>query len=229
LFSISACNKSVDTQEELDLSQITVTGTQGPDDFIGNIDLSDWDPSSYSAIAFGKSFWIQKYSPNDTLYFGGVNSGDSINQSLKIYNWGNTNLTVKLQVNNPFFTAFDSIEIQPSMLGLINIYFILPDTNNVYYSTLTLRCSTQDSVTLKLKGYRVSNGSGIVVDSLPNYFSLAPAHPNPTDGEIRFSFIAPERIDAVLKVVNKRNEVVATIAYIFITVISIVFFDYWWI
>jgi flagellar hook assembly protein FlgD len=47
---------------------------------------------------------------------------------------------------------------------------------------------------------------------VPSNYSLAPAYPNPTDGQITFGFTVPQTIPAVLKVVNKKNEVVATIA-----------------
>jgi hypothetical protein len=214
LFAISGCDKSVDNQnQELDLSQITATGTQGPHDFIGNIDLSDWSPSNYNAVVFGKSFWIQRYSSSDTLYFGGRLSGDSSSQSLKIYNWGNTNLSVKLQLSDPFFSTHDSVAIQPSASRLIDLYFLLPDTSNtVYNGIVTLRFSTQDSMILKLRGSRVGHDTGRVVVILPIDFSLAPAYPNPTDGQITFEFTMPQRMDALLKAVNKKNEVVATIA-----------------
>jgi hypothetical protein len=214
MFSISSCDKSVDPQtKELDLSKITATGTQGPDNFIGTIDLSDWDPSSYKSIVFGKSFWIQKYSSNDTLFFGGYSAGDTIDQSLKVYNWENTSLSIKLHSNNPHFSTPDSAVFQPLTLGSITISFILPDTaNTVYNDIITLKYSAQDSLVLKIKGYRVSIGSGTVVVSLPNYFSLAPAYPNPTDGQITFVFTVPQTIDAALKIVNNRNEVVALVA-----------------
>ncbi len=214
MFYISGCDKSVDPQnKELDLSKITATGAQGPQDFIGNIDISDWDPSSYSSVIFAKSFWIQKYSSSDTLYFGGFLTGDIISQSLKIYNWDNASISIKLNSNNPHFSMPDSVEIQPSNLGYINISFILPDTTNtVYNDIITLKYSAQDSIVLKIKGYRVSYGSGPVVVSLPTSFSLEPAFPNPADGHMIFSFTVPQTIGAVLKVVNKKNEEVAIIA-----------------
>jgi len=91
---ISGCDKSVDTtNQELDLSRITATGTHGPGDFIGNIDPSDWAPSSYNAVVFGRSFWMQRNSSSDTLLFGGRSAGDSSSQSLKIFNWGNSVLS----------------------------------------------------------------------------------------------------------------------------------------
>jgi hypothetical protein len=212
---VSGCDKSSDTQnQDVDLSQITVTGKEGPADFLGNIDVTDWDPSSYRTIFFGKSFWIQKSSLSDTLLFAGRSAGDTISQSLKIYNSGSTNLSIRLELQSPFFAGYDSIEIHSSSLEMARIYFILPDsTNTVHNGTLALRCSTQDSVFLELHGYHVQAGShDSVVVSLPNYFSFAPAYPNPTDGEIRFTFTVPQRTDGVLQVVNKKNELVATIA-----------------
>jgi hypothetical protein len=214
LLLVYGCDKSVDTKnEELDLSQITATGTESPNDFIGNIDLTDWAPSNYYTISFGKSFWIQRSSLSDTLYFGGLLQGDSSSQSLKIYNRGNTNLSVKLQLSAPFFAEHDSVIIQPSTLERITLYFILPDTTNtVFNGTVALQFSSQDTMKLKLRGTRVKPDTGGVVSILPTEFSLAPAYPNPTDGEIRFTFAVPQRIDAVLNVVNKNNEIVATVA-----------------
>lgn len=218
LFALLCCLPSCDTStdpksQDLDLSQITETGVQGPGDFIGNIDLSDWTLSSYNSIVFRRSFWIQKYSASDTLFFGGRSSGDSIGQSLKVYNAGNATLMVTLHPPSPFFAMRDSVVIPPLTLGKIGIYFILPDTSNTVHSgAVTLRCSTQDSVVLKLQGYRVRPDTGGVVVSGPTSFSLLPAYPNPTDGEIRFEFAVPETTDVALWIVNKKNEVVGTIA-----------------
>jgi hypothetical protein len=214
LLFIHGCDKSVNIQnQELDLSQITETGTEGPYDFIGNIDLTDWSPTNYNNIVFGSSYWIRKPSSSDTLYFSGLLSGDSSGQSLKIYNWGNTPLSVKLQLSNPFFATHDSVVIQPSMLGSIDLYFLLPDTTNtVHNGTVTIRFSTQDSIILKLMGTRARHDTGSVVEILPPDFFLAPAYPNPTNGEIRFEYAVPLRVDVVLRVVNKKNEVVATLA-----------------
>lgn len=213
LLSISGCERSVETQNELDLSQITATGAQGPGDFTGNIDVSDWSPSSYRAIVFGSSFWLHRDSSSDTLFFGGRSAGDSSSQSLKIYNWGNSVLSVKLQPGNPFLVTYDSVDIQPSTSGGMSLYFIQPDTSStVYHSKLTLRFSTQDSMIFQLRGSRVRPDTGGVVSVVPREFALAPAYPNPTDGEIRFQFAVPQAIDAVLRVVNMKNEVVATIA-----------------
>jgi len=47
---------------------------------------------------------------------------------------------------------------------------------------------------------------------VPIDFSLAPAYPNPTDGQITFEFTVPQTINASLTLVNNRNEVMATIA-----------------
>lgn len=214
LLFIYGCEKSIDTKnEELDLSQITATGTEGPIDFIGNIDLTDWTPSNYYAISFGKSFWMQRTSSSDTLYFGGRLSGDRSSQSLKIYNRGNTTLSVKLQLDAPFFTEQDSINIPPLMLERINFYFILPDTTNtVYNNTVVLKFSSLDTISLKLQGIRYKPDTGSVVEILPTDFSLAPAYPNPTDGAIRFMFSLPQNTNAVLNIVNKKNEIVATVA-----------------
>jgi hypothetical protein len=211
LYSISGCDKSVDTpNQELDLSRITATGTHGPQDFIGNIDVSDWAPSSYNAVVFGRSFWMQRNSSNDTLLFGGRSAGDSSYQPLKIFNRGSSVLSVSLQPSDPFFATHDSVDIQPSMLGQIGLYFILPDTSNtVYSSTVTLRFSTQESMILTLRG-RHTGGFGVVL--VPRDFSLAPAYPNPTDGQITFEFTVPQTLDASLTLVNRKNEVVATIA-----------------
>jgi hypothetical protein len=213
LTSISGCSKSVDPQDqELDLSKITATGTLGPGDFIGNIDLSDWSPSSYSTIVFGSSFWMQKQSI-DTLYFYGQFSGDSASSSQKIYNYGNADLQCSLSLSYPFSTTTASLTIQPKRIEFANIWFVLPDTTNtVYNRNVLMRFSTGDSIVLKLKGSRESYDSGAVVVTLPKNFSLAPAYPNPTNGHITFVFSVPQRTDAVLNLVNKKNEVVATVA-----------------
>jgi hypothetical protein len=212
LFSINGCEKATDSSDEdLDLSQITETGT-GPSDFIGTIDASDWSPSSYSSVVFGSSFWIQKPSSGDTLYFGGRSSGDSASQSLKIYNWGSTDLSINLQVSSPFHTTMNSMIIHPSTLQSVSIYFILPDTSSmVYNGSLVLKYSALDSMIFMLKGYYISSGSG-GGSVLPVSFSLSPPYPNPTDGQITFSFTVPHSIVALLKVVNNKNNTVAVIA-----------------
>ncbi len=190
-----------------------MTGPQGPDDFIGTIDRSDWASSSYNAIVFGKTFWIRKPSSNDTLYFGGRSAGDSIAQSLRIYNEGSEPLSVSAWPGHPFRTSVDSVEIQPSMLGSIEIFFILPDTSGaIFNSTLTLRFSTQDSVILHLKGYRTAPDTGEVVINAPAVHSFPPAYPNPTDGQITFLFTVPQTSDVMLTVVDKQNKVLDTIA-----------------
>jgi hypothetical protein len=213
LFSIYGCEKSTDSSgADLDLSKITATGPSGPNDFIGTIDASDWSPSSYSSVLFGSSFWIQKPSSGDTLYFGGQSTGDSTGHSLKIYNWGSTNLSINLQVSSPFHTSINSITILPSTLQSVAVYFILPDTSGtVYNSLLILKYSALDSIIFKLKGYRNSSVSG-GVSVLPTTFTLSPAYPNPTDGWTTFSFAVPYSIVARLKVVNNKNSTVAVIA-----------------
>jgi hypothetical protein len=215
LFFISGCSKSIDTQtQELDLSKITATGTEGPQDFIGTIDTSDWSPSYYDAIVFGKSFWIQKPTLSDTLFFGGRLAGDTDSQSLRIYNSGGTTLSITSHLQGPFFLGSDSLQIQPASLGMISIYFILPDTTNVVHSgTLLLNCSTGDSVKLKLQGNHTPSGGGGPVDvGTPVNFSFPPAYPNPTNGPITFEFSVPQTINALLKVVNKESELVTVLA-----------------
>jgi hypothetical protein len=210
--SIYGCEKSTDSSgSDLDLSQITATGASGPNDFIGTIDASDWSPSSYSSVLFGSSFWIQKPSTGDTLYFGGQSSGDSTGHSLKIYNWGSTNLSINFQVSSPFHTSINSITILPSTLQSVGVYFILPDTSStIYNGSLVLKYSALDSIIFRLKGYR--NSSGSVVESILPSFSLLPAYPNPTNGWTTFHFTAPYNIVARLKVVNNKNSTVAVIA-----------------
>ncbi len=214
LFSISGCHQSTDTQsQDLDLSQITVTGTQGPGDFLGNIDVSDWDSSSYDQILFRKPFWIQKASLSDSLSFGGRAAGDTSSQELRIYNRSNKNLSVTPQLQGSFFADQDSLQILPASLGRINISFVLPDTTTtVHNGVLTLHFSTGDSIQLILQGARTRSVDSAVSVGMPVHFALAPAYPNPTDGEIRFEFSLPRATNAVLRVVNKKNELVTVIA-----------------
>lgn len=210
---ITGCNKSVDTQNELlDMSQITQTGTLGPSDFIGSIDRSDWSLSSYNTVVFGTSFWLQKFSQNDTLPFGGRRAGESSIQSLKVYNWGATNLSIRMHLTSAYFVTLDSIAIAPAGIRTIDVSFVLPDTTNaVYNSTLTMATSTHDTLTLHLTGRCEKSDTGGVVVSVPRTFSLSPAYPNPTDGEIRFEFAVPQNLSGVLKVVNRSNETLAII------------------
>ena len=215
ILSISGCDKSVDTQiPDLDLSKITETA-ESPQDFVGSIDRSDWSASNYNSVVFRPSFWVQKSSVTDTLGFWAMSAGDTVRQSLKIYNSGTTDLRMSSRLQTPFFLSNDSVQIQPSSLGSLGIFFILPDTTStIHESTLILRCSTGDSVVLNLSGMRSRSGSGgpVPVNGLPLFPSLAPAYPNPTDGQITFEFAIPDSTSVVLKIVNSRNELKTIIA-----------------
>ena len=214
VFIFSGCSKSVDGLNQiLDVSRITATGSQGPADFTGTIDFTDWDSSSYRSILRGKSFWIQNSYGGDTISLGGRLAGDTATASLRIYNAAGTNLTVTGRTQNPFFTSEDSIVIQPLTIDTINLSFILPDTfYTVHTGTLTLRFSTNDSMNLILLGRRDSFVTANVGPGLPTAYTFAPAYPNPSNGLMAFTFALPQQTSASITVVNQMNDPVATIA-----------------
>ena len=205
-------NTTEPVQQGNSITGITETGAEGPGDFIGTLDLHDWDPSSYKHLTVAKNYWIDK-ATTDTISI----PGDTVTP-LKIHNLSQSTLEVTVTVSLPFHCSIDSISIAGGQTGILNLTI---DTNSVGTDTLVIQpihlsFSNNDQLQYVVGWAKPrSTGGGVVEVGIPLKNCLYPAYPNPASGVISFSYSLGSDQTVFLTVLNDKLELVDTLDHSF--------------
>lgn len=207
------CKQTTEPVQQNDsVTGITETGSESPADFIGTLDLHDWDPSSYQHLTITKNYWIDK-ATTDTISI----SGDNVTP-LKIHNLSQTTLEVAITVSLPFHCSIDSISIAGGQTGILNLTI---DTNSVGTDTIIIQSihlafSNNDQLQYVVGWAKPRyTGGGVVVIGIPLKNRLYPAYPNPASGPIAFSYSLSSDQTVFLYVLNDKLEPVDTLDHSF--------------
>jgi hypothetical protein len=177
---------------------ITETGNN-PTDYLGSIDLTDWDPSFYQHLTIRENFWIDR-ALTDT-----ISASANYNNPVKIHNLSQSDLCIKIIVSSPFMCSQDSITILSDQTATVNISI---DTNAVGQDTLKydhiiFTIAGNDQLQFVLGWRKPSHSGGVVeVSIIPPRNLLFPAYPNPADGYIILEFSLKEKQFAILRVLD---------------------------
>jgi hypothetical protein len=168
-------------KSEVSVSGITETGSSGPYNFIGNIDFSDWDPSSYSHLTINKNYWID-IAPTDTL---------SIGSSLRIHNLLSTSMSIQIQISSKFTCTANNISLSTSETKALGVGLdsVAIGTDTVANGTITIIFSSSEQLNYAIHWNKPKQGHGGVVHvASPTINCLYPAYPNPAEGSITIAY-----------------------------------------
>ena len=186
-------------QQNVSVSGITETGTQGPMDFVGALDLNDWDPASYEHLTIKQNYWVDK-AVTDTISISG-----GIAVPLKIHNLSQTILKAIIAVSVPFQCSNDSVSIQGGQTETLSLTV---DTNLVGNDTLIVRQITitvfNEQLHYVVGWAKPRNSGGIVVVEIARKDCLYPAYPNPANGYFAFSYSISTDRTVCLYVLNDK-------------------------
>ncbi len=189
------------------IAAITETDTSGR--FVGNIDLADWSPQSYSGLYVGKELWYQL--PRHWIDLSPDSFSTTIHTSWSFYVFGKRPIVLNAAVSAPFSVSPNPLTIQPRTMDSIIISCPNPDSLHSYASPLFLHFSSGELDTLGLRA-RINSGSVEPIDNqIPVAFSLYPAYPNPVSGNTTLRLTTPIQRLVQLTVTTSLNDTVATV------------------
>ena len=179
------CKQSTDSvPPALALSGITETGPQSPMDFIGTLDMNDWDPASYSQLTVRQNYWVDKAVTDTILVMSGTGT------TIKVHNLSPGVLQGVVTVPAPFSCSNSNVTIQSGQTTALNLTV---DTNAVGRDTLIMRTlvltiANNEQHRYVLLWSKPRHSGGVVVVIASPIDRLLPAYPNPADGYFTVNF-----------------------------------------
>lgn len=211
LFILNSCKNSTEPSEieliELDgITNITEVNQFGS--FIGNIDRTDWDGSSYDGIYFGSNFWFKEPKDKQIKFYSKI-PNKKIIVLISFYNYSETVINLTSNVDYPFSLNKSSLDLLTKKMSILEISYTLPDMTNYFFQdTLFLNFSTGEKYNIELMTYAEGNNRD---SGPPGGPVISPAYPNPTisNVNIRITLAASNRTKITVK--DKYDKIVKNI------------------
>lgn len=204
----SSCKQTNEPDENNKAKDIiTETGNESPIDFIGTVDLNDWDSDVYKHFTIKDKYWIDK-STIDTTKILGINYNDNV----KIHNLSKELLPVKISVTPPFRCSEDTLNLFPHETK--KIYLSIDTTNlnqdNFVLGKLKINLFSNPPIQYILRWDRPKSSGGLEIPK-PQKDILYPAYPNPSNGIITFRFDIKAKKHVIFKVLDNSQKTVAVL------------------
>ena len=195
---------SCKTSTEPDDKYRGITETDMNGKFIGNIDSTDWSPSSYDEVYLGDGFWIY---PNSKIYLCANDIGQNIQTELNLYNFSKSSISATCLINDPFICEQENIILKSYELKKIIVKYNVSDSLS-YLESLHFNFSNNDKYSVPIK----VTYSGIhALTRVPLTFSFLPAFPNPSSGLMIFKFTIPKSESVKLYLKENSGSIIKTI------------------
>lgn len=198
LFFLS-CGQS--TEPDIHISSITETDEAG--NFVGNIDTTDWSPSSYDNVYFGKNIWIY---PNEIILFSPDSIGQILSKDISIFSFSDSKVDIYSSVSSPFSCVPETLTLDKNQLSKLSIKYLTNDSAT-HYGNLIIKSSDGDNYENIIQTTYKSEGGGDIVTS-PLTYKILPAYPNPAIHVINFKFTIPKTDKVSLIIKDNSNNII---------------------